>query len=268
LQGSPLVGPLNGLPPASLDSEMPQVIPVVSAGRTEWEYFTITSSRGDVRVPVEVHVASRQADEKRKRNAGASARFRQRRKEKEREANSTIDRLKDELRMMSDARDYYKSERDRYLEVLKDTPGWERYLPRSPSPRPQRRAQSSHTVSTSGITSGAVSPTSPLPPNAELHTLPGNETERNTRRRIETDSYHSSGLQPQDSVSQQSYQSPFAPFSPVHGPHRSHSHPSHNAGSPGAPSHPNSIGMADTNHPGNSGYERPWPPHSMNTGRG
>jgi hypothetical protein len=266
LAGSPLVGPINGIPSASLEAEIPQVIPVVSAGRTEWEYFTITSSRGDVRVPVEVHVASRQADEKRKRNAGASARFRQRRKEKEREANTTIDRLKDELRSMTEDCDYYKAERDRYLDALKENPGWERHLPQSPSPRINRPAHSSHTVSTSGITSGAVSPTSPLPPTAELHHPPGNENERNIRRRIDSDSYHQSGPQPQDSVPQQPYQSPFAPFSPLHGPHRSHSNASH-GGSPPAPGHPSSMGMSDANHPGNGGYERPWPPHSMNSGR-
>jgi hypothetical protein len=266
LVGSPLVGPLSSIPPVSLDSEGPHAIPVVSAGQSTYEYFTIPSGRGFVSLPVEVHVASRQADEKRKRNAGASARFRQRRKEKEREANSTIDRLKEQLRAVTEDCEYYKTERDRFFNALKETPGWERYLPRSPSPRLKRRALSSHTISTSGVTSGGASPTSPLPPPAvEMHSQPGNESERNTRRRIDSDSYHSSGPQ-QEQAPKPPYPAPFPPFSPASGPHGVHTHPQHNGGVPGqaAPSHTMPI---DSKQPGNSGYERPWPPQSMTAGR-
>jgi hypothetical protein len=266
LTGSPLVGPLSSIPPVSLDAEGPHAIPVVSTGQSTYEYFTIPSARGFVSLPVEVHVASRQADEKRKRNAGASARFRQRRKEKEREANSTIDRLKEELRAVAEDCEYYKSERDRLMDALKESPGWERHMRRSPSPRLKRRALSAHTISTSEITSGAASPTSPLPPNIEMHSQPGHESERNTRRRIDSESYHPSGAQSQEQLPKPPYPSPFPPFSPPSGPHGAHAHPQHNGGVHGqtAPSHPMSI---DSKQPGNGGYERPWPPQSMAAGR-
>lgn len=76
-------------------------------------------------IPVDVHHASRLADEKRARNAGASARFRQRRKEKEKEASVAIEKLKNQVRDIEKAlkdmqsqRDFYRSERDRLHELL------------------------------------------------------------------------------------------------------------------------------------------------------
>lgn len=269
LAGSPLVGPTGSV---NGDNEN-YPVPVVTGGQSTWEYFTIPSARGFVSVPVEVHVASRQADEKRKRNAGASARFRQRRKEKEREANTTIDRLADELQYMTEDAEYYKAERDRLLEALKDLPDWERHLPRSLSPRLKRRAHSSHTVSTGGLTSGDMSPTSPLPPHSvELHgQLPsGNENERNTRRRIDSESsYHSSADQPQESVQRQSqpYQSQYPAYNIAPAPPRDQRPHGHNPNNNGAPFHSHAIPTIDSNRVAATNYEQPWSAHSMAAGR-
>jgi hypothetical protein len=90
------------------------------------QVLTITTSRGDTyTVPVDVHQASRLADEKRARNAGASARFRQRRKEKEREASTNIEKLQAQtrelerkVREVESERDWYRGERDRLRDVI------------------------------------------------------------------------------------------------------------------------------------------------------
>ena len=70
-------------------------------------------------VPVNVHQASKAADEKRARNAEASSRFRTRRKEKEKANQSTVQRLEQVVRglerRVQDAeqdRDRYRCERD------------------------------------------------------------------------------------------------------------------------------------------------------------
>jgi hypothetical protein len=93
------------------------------------QVITINTSQGSYRVPVEVHQASRLADEKRARNAGASARFRQRRKEKEKEASTTIEKMQQQtrelerrIREVEQERDFYRGERDRMRDVLNHTP--------------------------------------------------------------------------------------------------------------------------------------------------
>jgi hypothetical protein len=159
-------------------------IPVVSQGQSNYELFSLDTSKGPVQFPVEVHVASRQADEKRKRNAGASARFRQRRKEKEREANATIDKLRDDLRAAREDSQYYKAERDRYLELLKGTHGWEQHVPKSPSPatkRPPRERYDSRATSAGGAT-----PSSPQSGTSSEAPQRPPEGDRNTRRRLES----------------------------------------------------------------------------------
>ncbi|KAF4626059.1 hypothetical protein G7Y89_g12097 [Cudoniella acicularis] len=94
------------------------------------QVLTITTSSGQYQVPVDVHQASRLADEKRARNAGASARFRQRRKEKEREASTNIEKLQQQtrelerrVREVEQERDFYRGERDRFRDVVFRTPG-------------------------------------------------------------------------------------------------------------------------------------------------
>ncbi|KAH8587203.1 hypothetical protein B0O99DRAFT_656507 [Bisporella sp. PMI_857] len=87
--------------------------------------MTITTSQGVFNVPIDLHQASRLADEKRARNAGASARFRQRRKEKEKEASTTIEKMQQQnrelerrIREAESERDFYREERDRFRDVL------------------------------------------------------------------------------------------------------------------------------------------------------
>jgi hypothetical protein len=249
LNGSPIIGPMNPLSPGfDQDGHPLQGISVVSGGQNQYEYFNLPTGKGYVSVPVEVQIASRQADEKRKRNAGASARFRQRRKEKEREANHTIDRLRDDLRIATEDCEYYASERDRLIEVLKQTPGWEHHLPRSPSPRSKRRAQSTQTAS-SGMTSGGVSPTSPQ--STDLHHP--SDMERNTRRRIDSESYQPSSSH-QDGPAQQQYPSQYPPFSPRHATQH-----------PGTHSHHLPMVEQNHNHPPQAGYERAsWAGHPQN----
>ncbi|KAM3069551.1 hypothetical protein ACMFMF_008768 [Clarireedia jacksonii] len=109
--------------------------------------LTITTAQGVAyHVPVDTHQASRLADEKRARNAGASARFRQRRKEKEKEASSNIEKLQQQnrdlerrLRETEGDRDFYRSERNRFRDVLLRNPGMrEAAMHAPPSPRTMR----------------------------------------------------------------------------------------------------------------------------------
>jgi hypothetical protein len=106
------------------------------------QLMTINTSQGSYRVPVEVHQASRLADEKRARNAGASARFRKRRKEKEVEASTTIEKMQQQtrdlerrIREVEHERDFYRSERDRMRDVLNHTPEMRHLIQSPPSPR-------------------------------------------------------------------------------------------------------------------------------------
>jgi hypothetical protein len=140
--------------PAPLEPDLPRTSLSVSASnQTTYEYIQIQSARGPVVVPVETQVASRRADEKRKRNAGASARLRARQKEREKEASTKIDRLKEQLRMMKEACDYYRSENEHLMEEIRGMPNGERYVQRSPSPPAKRHSQSTLFVSTDGPTS-------------------------------------------------------------------------------------------------------------------
>ena len=120
-------------------------------------------------IPVTFHIESRKAAEKRKRNTEASLRYRQRIKEaiaQEAIEQEVIKQLEDELRVMTEDCKYYKLERDRYLEALKETPSWERHLPCSPSSYAKRVRQSSHTSLNS---SGGVSDKPIIPPSTEVH---------------------------------------------------------------------------------------------------
>lgn len=117
-----------------------------AASQDHVQVLTITTAQGLYHVPVDVHQASRLADEKRARNAGASARFRQRRKEKEKEASLSIEKLQHQtrdlerrLREAEQEKDFYRAERDRLRDVLFRTPGMrEIALQAPPSPRLSR----------------------------------------------------------------------------------------------------------------------------------
>ncbi|KAI0998995.1 hypothetical protein K3495_g9201 [Podosphaera aphanis] len=104
------------------------------------QVLTLTTSQGSYTVPVDVHHASRLADEKRARNAGASARFRQRRKEKEIEANTAIEKLQTQvrdlersLRETQSERNFYRSERDRLRDTVLKVPETRETTTQSPS---------------------------------------------------------------------------------------------------------------------------------------
>ncbi|RDW73493.1 hypothetical protein BP6252_07400 [Coleophoma cylindrospora] len=161
--------PSSGLPPPSQNyfpgSSLQQAGGMAFGGGPEGLYH----------VPVDVHQASRLADEKRARNAGASARFRQRRKEKEREASSNIERLQQaqrdlerRVREVEQERDFYRNERDRFRDVVFRTPGLrDTALQGPPSPRAIRTGSSSFPPPPPpGPPSGAPA-AQPPPPNYE-----------------------------------------------------------------------------------------------------
>ena len=136
-------------------------------------------------MPVDVHQASRLADEKRARNAGASARFRQRRKEKEREANTTIEKMQSQnrdlerkLRELEQERDFYRGERDRFRDVVFRTPEM-RHLAMQAPPSPQRMRTGS--FQESGMTIGGPPTPSQQGPSLGFQQEPSQE--RAPRRR-------------------------------------------------------------------------------------
>ncbi|KIH92988.1 hypothetical protein SPBR_02996 [Sporothrix brasiliensis 5110] len=104
------------------------------------QFITITPSYGDeIHVPVDVHQASKQADEKRLRNAGASARFRARKKEKDREAQIGIQRLEAVNRDLQKRnqeleaqRDFYRNERNRLRHIMSQSPSMREYIDSGP----------------------------------------------------------------------------------------------------------------------------------------
>lgn len=106
------------------------------AGQPAYQ-MQISTDQGPVAIPVEIDLqqASKSADEKRKRNAGASARFRQRRKEKEQAASAHINDLRGQLQHLTDQRDFYRSERNFYRDVLARTTPGSQMPPRPPSPQ-------------------------------------------------------------------------------------------------------------------------------------
>jgi hypothetical protein len=152
------------------------------------QVLTITTSQGSYHVPVDVHQASRSADEKRARNAGASARFRQRRKEKEKEASSSIEKLQQQtrelerkVREVEQERDFYRAERDRFRDVVYRTPETRHLAKGPPSPQAVRAGQFPGSMSQIG------GPPPPPPPPSMAFQTPGPETgpggERAPRRR-------------------------------------------------------------------------------------
>ncbi|CAK7272247.1 hypothetical protein SEPCBS119000_005024 [Sporothrix epigloea] len=104
------------------------------------QFITITPSFGEeIHVPVDIHQASKQADEKRLRNAGASARFRARKKEKDREAQLGIQRLetvnREVLKRAQELevqRDFYRNERNRLQNIMLQTPGMREHVEAGP----------------------------------------------------------------------------------------------------------------------------------------
>jgi hypothetical protein len=147
--------------------------------------LTFSTPVGTYHIPVDVHQASRLADEKRARNAGASARFRQRRKEKEKEANSNIEKLQQQtrelerkVREVEQERDFYRAERDRFRDVVYRTPDMRHLVMQAP-PSPQ----SIRPGSFQGAMSQIGNPPPPLPPSQMGFQAPESTSERAPRMR-------------------------------------------------------------------------------------
>jgi hypothetical protein len=147
--------------------------------------LTFSTPVGTYHVPVDVHQASRLADEKRARNAGASARFRQRRKEKEKEANSSIEKLQQQtrelerkVREVEQERDFYRAERDRFRDVVYRTPDMRHLVMQAP-PSPQSMRPGSF----QGSMSQMGNPPPPPPPSQMGFQAPESTSERAPRRR-------------------------------------------------------------------------------------
>ncbi|KAI9774209.1 MAG: hypothetical protein M1839_001755 [Geoglossum umbratile] len=124
--------------------------------QNKYQLFLGSGEQGSISVPVDIHAASKQADEKRKRNAGASARFRARRKEKEREASHTIAKLEQQIRDLIEERDFYHAERDHFRSVFYNTPQQQRQFPPRPlSPRLRRPATQAQYTGVEAASGGA-----------------------------------------------------------------------------------------------------------------
>ena len=159
VNGSPITGP-----PAS-----GYRTPGNPLSQSSYQLLTLDTDQGPIQVPVDVQAASKMADDKRKRNAGASARFRQRRKEKEREASQTISKLEQQIREITEEREFYRQERDYFRRIASGSSGQSLDAQRPPSPH--------HRPGVHGSASGRW-------PEAQSEAA-----ERNTRRR--TESYQS-----------------------------------------------------------------------------
>jgi len=153
-------------------------------GDGQQHMLAITPTHGEeILIPVDIHQASKQADEKRQRNAGASARFRQRKKEKEKEQQQGLQKLESQNRELEkkieelergyleleEERDFYRSERNRLRDLVARTPGMSEWIDRGPpSPTPERRGSSYSPLP-------APAPATPLPqphPHPHPHSHP------------------------------------------------------------------------------------------------
>jgi hypothetical protein len=182
---------------------------------------------------------------------------------------------------MTSERDFYRSERDRLLDVLKGSPGWERHAARSPSPMVRRRAQRAARGPT-------PSDRSLLSPSPQPQFAVDEDSEMNEHRRSGSHSVPHSGpsapataAQQQPLPSQQpSYHAPFPTYTTANGP------PQHVQSQPGHRYHQQSDMQAESEsdrtrqqqrrqgygaHPPHhdvkpdpdpAGHDRTWPPHT------
>ncbi|KAF6838739.1 hypothetical protein CPLU01_02272 [Colletotrichum plurivorum] len=145
-------------------------------------------------VPVDVHQASKQADEKRQRNAGASARFRQRKKEKDQEQAATMQKLEQRnrdleqrsrdlearMRDVTQERDFYREERNRLRDVVLRTPLSD--LANGP-PSPTSSRSGGSMTGTSPLTQAPMLPHQPQQQQQGYASSDASSVERPTRRR-------------------------------------------------------------------------------------
>ncbi|KAI6823683.1 hypothetical protein KC340_g11683 [Hortaea werneckii] len=205
-------------------------IPISSSGgQNTYQMMTLETTSGTVQLPVDVQAASRVADEKRRRNAGASARFRQRRKEKEKEASTTIARLEQQMKELSEDADFYKRERDYMASVILQASGAERHFPRPTSPR--RRRSSAATGGPSSMNGSAFG-------NARETRVHSPDEGRNVRRRTSLaphpppgtpSAVSPTGMPMHSAYAQQNFGTPIAPQPPhqQHQPQPQHQHQQH-----------------------------------------
>ena len=88
-----------------------------TAAQSQYQMMVLETGRGPIQVPLNVHAASKAANEKRQRNATASHRSRQRHKEKERENSKNVAKLEAQVRKAEEERNYYRMERDHFWEL-------------------------------------------------------------------------------------------------------------------------------------------------------
>ena len=252
LTPSPNLGPINAVPPGSLDNEQGFHGPVVSSGQN-YQMLTVDTSKGHMQLPVEVQAASRMADEKRKRNAGASARFRARRKEKEREAASKISNLELELTYAQEDSRHYRAERDFLADIIaRYVPQYESHLKnRPPSPRHKRAPHVPHRATLSSVDS----------PISNVDSEQYDDEPPPTRRRTESYSYPNPAAPAQ-------HQYPVSPYNTYTTGHQQMPAPQHPSGGqyaqqPGhAPPPPAILARpqaAHDLHRAEPGYDRTWP---------
>ncbi|KAK4163491.1 hypothetical protein QBC43DRAFT_301213 [Cladorrhinum sp. PSN259] len=189
---APPVQASRGLPPSNYAGEgrwhqvmpgsMPSGVPggrnlQISEGQT---MLTITPRHGEeILVPVDIHQASKQADEKRQRNAGASARFRQRKKEREREQQQGLQKLENRTRELEkmnidlekrcreleSEREFYRSERNRLREIVLQTPSIREWAERAPPSPISSKPISSYKAESSTVATHQSLPQPPQPPS-------------------------------------------------------------------------------------------------------
>lgn len=210
LSGSPF---MSGLPPGRglsaaglggdgrwMTSFLDQMAPGVGGARGTpmdgQHLLTITPSHGDeILVPVDIHQASKQADEKRQRNAGASARFRMRKKEREREQQQGLQKLETSnrelekrARDMEAERDYYRNERNRLRDIVLRTPSISEWANRGP---PSPTSARSEGFATEGMQMAGHHHHIHHPPPSSYPTSDPSMLERPARRRRTDSEPHS-----------------------------------------------------------------------------
>ncbi|OJD10376.1 hypothetical protein AJ78_08590, partial [Emergomyces pasteurianus Ep9510] len=86
-------------------------------------------------VPVDFDSGSRKAAEKRLKNSDASKRFRERKKVNEKEMKQEVERQKDDIKFLTEERDFYRAERNFFRTLYDRDIGLHRIPPRPTSPR-------------------------------------------------------------------------------------------------------------------------------------
>lgn len=111
-------GPASTLSQLAFNKKAFDAITSEASHQSQYQFLSFETEQGPIQVPLDVHAASKGADEKRKRNATASHRFRERRKQKDLEISTKITRLEAQLREITEEKEHYQRERDDLQDVL------------------------------------------------------------------------------------------------------------------------------------------------------